>query len=95
MEWTAIQVNLDSEGEVVAMSLGRRLAVLALLLSTVIALTLPAAAALGFRPLAVALPAAGGLLAAAAVGVKSAALVWGLASKGSDPELRAPALGVE
>src|SRR5690242_8292309 len=88
MEWTAIPAERDSEGEVAVMSLGRSLAVFAVLLSALVALALPAAVALGIQPVSVAVAAGGGLLAVAATGLKSAALVWGLASRGGEPVLR-------
>jgi hypothetical protein len=90
MEGTAIPADHDFEGEVAAVSAKRCLAVLAVFFVAVALAVLPGAVALGLAPAGLtAALAAGGALAAVVGGVKWAAVVWGLASRGSDPGLRA------
>ena len=89
MERTLIAAELDSEGEVVAMSLGRSVAVVAVFLLVVALGALPTVIALVVVPDATtAVVAAAGL---AAVAAAPAALAWALASKGGEPAPAGPA----
>jgi hypothetical protein len=91
MEGTAIPVVDETEGEVAALSPARSLGVLAVIALAVALAVLPALVAIGWAPSALtAAVAAGAGLAVAAGGLKWAAFVWGLASRGSDPGLRPP-----
>jgi hypothetical protein len=90
-ETTAIPADKDLEGEVARLSAGRSLVALAVVGLVVALAGLPVAVALGVAPAGAvtAALAAGGGLAAVVGGLKVAALAWGLASRGSDSELRA------
>lgn len=82
MERTVISSDLDS-GEVVAMSLGRSSAALAVLLLVVALAVLPAVIALAAVPGATTAVVA--VAALAMVAGVPAAFVWALASRGGEP----------